>query len=251
MWLLQGTSARLATDWLCAALDLRNPSLGLADLRVSLGGSPAIAIPEAEILQVHIGDQAAAEELLVDGYCRGDDLVASYAPSGRDELTPQICWRLLRGSSEAQGLELVLSVYTTRLDSNATSSFATSLSVDEVLVWNECGGGRFEPLSPGSPSPDSPLLGLNAAAVLFRLPGGHASYLEMVHPSDLCRASVRFEAAPGQRVRSVYQVFAHRLEKGVMRRGRLRGYFMRRGEDEACGRALRAAFLASAPPLTA
>ena len=65
-------------------------------------------------------------------------------------------------------------------------------------------------------------------AVLFRPQHLGASYLEMVHPTDFTGVQI----ATADELPTVrWHVFPERLEKGVIRRARVRGLFLPRDND--------------------
>ena len=73
------------------------------------------------------------------------------------------------------------------------------------------------------------------------------SYVEMVHPSDF--RTVELTWRDGQAaVRT--PLFADRLEKGVIRRGRVRGWLVSSPGDLAAAERLFREFAESEPPLT-
>jgi hypothetical protein len=74
------------------------------------------------------------------------------------------------------------------------------------------------------------------------------SYAEMVHPSDFVRADV---SADNSGVRLKTELFPESLEKGVIRRARMRALFIARSADEAVAAGLWCDFSTAAPPLTA
>jgi hypothetical protein len=173
-------------------------------------------------------------------------LVATYAPAGAGTVRPQIYWRLFRPEHiEGMGLDLIVSVQTDLLDSDPSMSTASILPVEGLLRLHGPGADQFEPLVIDDPAP------LDAGLLLFRLAGGRLSYVEMVHPSDFCRAGVRTEDAARHTARLSFPLFPGRLEKGVIRRARLRGCFLPREDDRSVAAALYGEFAASTPPLTA
>jgi hypothetical protein len=82
--------------------------------------------------------------------------------------------------------------------------------------------------------------------------GVEFSYVEMIFPSDFCCASVRWGDTQGQTAKAVLhsELFPESLEKGVIRRARLRGLFVPRADDLVTASQLFAEFAASPPPLT-
>jgi len=86
---------------------------------------------------------------------------------------------------------------------------------------------------------------------LYRLDAGYGSYLEMVHPADFFKAYFE-RSCEGDVLRSRFELFEERLEKGVLRRARASGLLLRHGQDaESAARECYRRWLASAAPLTA
>ncbi|HTN76942.1 MAG TPA: hypothetical protein VL096_16905 [Pirellulaceae bacterium] len=156
-------------------------------------------------------------ETLVEAYQRGVDLVATYAQLSERTIRPQVYWRYLE-SAEMPGLELILSAQTSLLDSQPQTRVESTLPGGEVRLLSVTGKWLSDS------STDVP------CGVLVRSPELSASYFEMVFPSDLSVGSV--ERQP-QRVTIRRELFPERLEKGVVRRGRVRGVFLAQEQDEA------------------
>jgi hypothetical protein len=188
-----------------------------------------------------------SEFRVTDQYIRGRDLVLSSETVSDDRLRCQFYWRLLSWNDlPANGLELIVSVQTGLLDSNPASDVQSQLDADEVLKWR---ANRWEPVS-WSTSPEDPPIGQAVGLLLFRLHGVPFSYLEMVHPADHYRSGVSRIGGSAHQMRSHFELFPEHLEKGVIRRARLRGCLLPRDRDTATAEILHREFAASAPPLT-
>lgn len=92
-----------------------------------------------------------------------------------------------------------------------------------------------------------------APLVVWRLPGGEVSYLEMCHVQDAARL-VLGRPAGGASWRTApllgeFGLFGQDLEKGVILRGRLRGVWLARQADLEVARELFHRFLEEPPPL--
>ena len=252
MWSLNGNQTQLRTELLVATLDLLCPSKGLADLRV--GSRPAMleSVPTARILQVFPGACRDKQQQVVDSYVRGDDLVVHYAPATAADVTPEICWRVQRpGDVASIGLELIVSVHTSGRDSDPSYSLESLLPTEDVVWLDGRGQQDFARLPLDYQTQLSATPEDSTGAVLFRLPGRSVSYVEMVHPSDFCQIAVTIEEPSVPLARSSFRIFAEKIEKGVIRRGRFRGYFLPREDDESVAIALHRQFAASDPPLSA
>ena len=150
---------------------------------------------------------------LVDTYTRGDDLVATYAETELHPLRVQIYWRSLHAAASAKGIELLLSVQTGLLDSDPTVEVVTVLPGDAAL--------QALPVE-GSPNDQQRLL-VESGSFVASHATMNGTYVEMIHPGDAHRTTIAHE---GDRMVVRRKIFEHRLEKGVILRARLRGYFL-------------------------
>ena len=91
--------------------------------------------------------------------------------------------------------------------------------------------------------------GTSKGLVLIRLASCDKSLVQMVHPRDFVFAEV-LTADPPRSSRVIYSLFSERLEKGVIRCGRLRCVLVPRVDDEQSALDCFSQFSASAPPLT-
>jgi len=160
----------------------------------------------------------ATPETLVDSYQRGTDLVATYAQTPERNVRPQVYWRFV----EPSALELILSAQTSLLDSQPATALESALpagemvplSADAKVVQLTLDGWQTDDSAP--------------RAVLFRPAGLELSYLEMVHPTDFAGVQLSIiDGLPTAR----WHLFPERLEKGVIRRGRVRGVMLPRAND--------------------
>lgn len=223
MWELRDQQARWESPDLSATVDLGHPDAGLAVAHTRLGSA---RIP---LHHIHLGGLKSRgpqwQEPLQDAWTRGDDLFAAYHPRQLHANQLEVYWRILRGVS-VPAVEWIVSVHTGLLDDLPTTWMRSTLPATH-LRWLPFGPGatRELPVTPANPvGPE--LVGLACGdapgAVLAELPGG-GQYLEAVHPADY--SAVEVSAANGGRIiRS--RLFPDRLEKGVIRRARLRGWFL-------------------------
>ncbi len=176
----------------------------------------------------------AGESLeLGDTYVRGADWVISFRESGRFRVAPEVYWRAEHLEEfNAVKLELITSVKTDLLDSQPASSVNTALNnATEVLQSPALEVPSFKTIYRGPRAPNSS----NAASVfkavesqhrLFvaRFPQLDLSYAQLVHPTDFY--AVEAAAEDESRFWLWNLIFAQSLEKGVIRRGRICGWFM-------------------------
>lgn len=232
-WKLAGDRAELAIGGLTATVTPARPFDGLVD--VQWLGRP---FPATRLLAVRTDTALpGAPEVVADAYVRGPDLVATYVQAPPRTVRPQIYWRAVNLGSErepAAGCELIVSMQTSLLDSDPALFTETELPAGEVrrLAADDC----WQPLSlaagrlAGSPAD-------GAGVLLFRSPETEWSYAEMVHPADflgfeLAEATTANQPAGTHSMRLAFRLFGERLEKGVIRRVRVRGMFLPRHRDE-------------------
>ena len=207
----------------------------------------AFQTPSVRLLQV-MGQQANApwKLWLVESYLRGSDCVASYAPTPPDQVQPQIYWR---GISAAQGslggMEMLLSMQTSLLDSDPTIALKSELPAGEQWSWNSQNWDSLSEKSVGLSRSDAQ----NSATglLLLRPTQSDTSYAQAVFPSDFLQAEA---ISTPQTVTWSYPMFGERLEKGVIRRGRIAGWLLPRDNDQKLALTAWQAFCASPPPLT-
>ena len=214
-WTIRETFGTLATPLVSGEVDLLFPWHGF---------SPA-AMKAAHVALLKVFTRAAAgptPETLVESYPRGTDLVATYAQTPERNVRPQVYWRYVEASAQVAGLELVLSMQTSLLDSAPATSLESTLPAGEVIPLSIDGSPLA--LAGDAWQTDS----VAPRAVLFRPQHLGASYLEMVHPTDFAGVQIA-SAAELPTVR--WHVFPERLEKGVIRRARVRGLFLPREHD--------------------
>ncbi len=143
-------------------------------------------------------------------------------------------------------IELVVSAETSELESDPSFVVRSKLDCEEVLRVSHDGGSSRIALDEGEQrclrvGPDEFLLA--------RLSGSDQSYCEFPHPSDYVRSELLWEPQQ-QRVTMLHELFPQSLEKGVIRRGRLRGAFVERVGDVEMACEQFAVFASSKPILS-
>lgn len=228
-WTIRETFGTLTTPLVSGEVNLLFPWHGF---------SPA-AMKAAHVGLLKVFTRATAgptPETLVESYQRGTDLVATYAQTPERNVRPQVYWRYVEASKQVAGLELVISMQTSLLDSTPATSLESTLPGGEVIPLSIDGS----PLALGDTAWQTDSVA--PRAVLFRTQHLGASYLEMVHPTDFAGVQITSEADQAT-VR--WHVFPERLEKGVIRRARVRGLFVPRDNDMQHAREQIAAFVLS------
>lgn len=250
MWSIDGTNARLRSELLCADLDLRHPARGLRGVRVSVGPGAAKSIEEDGILRVTAAGLDESAQQIQDSYVRGNDLIVAYTSSEVGQLSSQVYWRMLEiVPSVAAGVELVVSAQTDVMDADASGWVGSVLSVEGVSSLVNASDKVYQPLTLDASPRHSLESGDYLGLLLYRITGARSSYVEMAHPADFCQASLASDNKAGAWVRSSFRLFPERLEKGVIRRCRLRAVFLPRNGDEHAAASLYRDFVTSDPPL--
>lgn len=238
MWEIAGNSAILNTPTLSARLDLERPERGLEAPRFE--GKPFEGV---RLLQIALRRDTEVEQV-TESYARGTDLVVTYAESPSRPIRPQVYWRILSEHVRAV-IEVIVSTQTSLLDADSSLVVSSDLPSGELL---QCSPGVREQFRPLSLSEETAATAREPVYFLFRPAGATWSYAEIVYPTDFSRCSV--SRTSNGAIRLSNSLFAEHLEKGVIRRGRIRGLFLKRDGDEASARAGFKAFLDSPLPLT-
>ncbi len=242
-WKLQHSQARLTHGALTGQVDVRYPFDGLTAM---LGGTKLrLFKTELPPPTSQVADESP------DSYVRGRDLVSTYLQDDQRKIRGQIYWRALEcGPNRAPGIDLIVSVQTSLLDSDPTLKVRSNVPAREVLGVTSMERATTNDITPRGG--DSTTVSLRAplpACWLFRLTADDTTYVEMVHPLDFVSSELKETAA--SEVEHSTQLFRGPLEKGVILRSRLRGLFVPRSGDVAAAIACYREFAASEPPLTA
>jgi len=146
---------------------------------------------------------------------------------------------------------LVVSVETSLLDSCPTMAIVTHVPAQAALNLPVRGSEAFAEIDRGQVPAGTAATG----CYLFRLDNPRSSLVQAVHPVDA--PTNRLEPLPdstGGETNNYllrHELFAARLEKGVILRARVLAALIERESDEAAAKALYDAFLDQPLPLTA
>ncbi|MFC1759463.1 hypothetical protein ACFL2H_11970 [Planctomycetota bacterium] len=228
LWQLSGTTAHLQNASLRLSVDVSSPSSGISDIHVD-----GDALSDCRLHCVDIPPSSRTESL-AEHYVRGNDLVAAYQQTPDRNVRAQIYWRGLE--SVPAGIELLVSIQTSLLESHPTISMGSTFCQGELYRFD---GSGF-PLTAESIESDSHL-------VVFRPHEKAFSYVEIIHPSDCQTLRITVD---GQTATTRFSLFQHDLEKGVIRRGRMRSFFIPRKNDFDAATELLREFECSPAPLT-
>jgi hypothetical protein len=219
-------------------VDAHRPEFGLHE--ISFGGD---AFPAWRLLAPQLADPQAPLTL-AECYVRGDDLIVTYTEE-REKLRREIYWRVLNAPPfRAAGVESIVSVQTSLLHSHPQLMMTSRLSSGEIGRLQR--GDQFEFFAAAAGQwqctrDDGP------GVFMWRPSGAGISYVEMVHPSDFQHATL---SAESDHTWIVHSLFPESLEKGVIRRGRVRGWFVHRDGDVNIASDLYQRWLSEPPPLT-
>jgi hypothetical protein len=183
----------------------------------------------------YFGPSASAGDLgHAETYVRGGDFVATFAEGGRDRVTPQLYWRAeCYDDLAAAKLELIVSVKTDLLDSRPMSRTHSLISAEATILHASLlDASKFVTLKkPGQPSSAGSGRSIRFDATdssehlfVFRLAELDLSFGQVVHPSDYVAAELGIDSEPPYSLLTT--LFPERLEKGVIRRGRIAGWLV-------------------------
>jgi hypothetical protein len=193
------------------------------------------------------GPQHRTERLHVaERFVRGTDLVECCSPVGPHRITPQIYWRAsFEERFAAARIELILSAQTELLDSVPTWTIESCVLRARRFYTSDLRHSRFEDLSSAAKTCDTK--DSSEHLFVFRHEQLGFSYAQMVHPSDFVSAHALFAGTP-HLVEST--LFPEHLEKGVIRRARICGWFMPGENDLETAVELARQFVDEPLPLT-
>ena len=230
MWQLEHNIARLDTRELSAKVDILRPGDGIHDIVVW-----HFKLPGTRLLRVLSPLHERNHEQVFESYARGRDLIATYSPTPDCPVRPQIYWRVCdfqTKSGDCAGWELIVSTQTGLLDSDASVTVATDLDVDEVWRLKNIDRGEFEQIEERDPAGQQIEPSNGASVVLFRTTEPELSYVEIVHPAEFQDGKLFGNTTRDTRVTWNRKLFGNeRLEKGVIRRSRMWGFFVPRQHD--------------------
>jgi hypothetical protein len=225
-WNWEPPLARLAAEKIAGTIDASQPARGLHALAINqqqLAGSVlGVTMRAAE------NTTAALDLSLREAYVRGDDLVANYQPNPEWPLRVTAYWQFDSAVAEQPlraGVLLTVSVETDLLDTHPLIEVASELGAPEVELMHvvEDAAAIVERLVGKTVVRDA------ATLVLYRWPSHGMSYAEMTHPSDF--RWLKVSRSEQGNLRAEWQLFGQFLEKGVIRRARMRGVWLPREED--------------------
>ena len=233
-WHLDGNLARLRAPALTGQIESPRPEQGLQ--QITWHGHEI----QGHLLGVSAGEHSVTRET----FTRSSDLVALFESELPRRFQWQVYWRTVATKGGHGQVDLIVSLQTPLLQSFPSFTTTSSLPAEEICFAFQA-NREYEPLDMGR-SANDPRMDLTS--VLFRASDSPWSYLEMVHPEDqalttLDRDSKGFVTMQ----RSIGGAF---LEKGVIRRMRIRGVLLPSESDLQQAASLFRAFCNEEPPLT-
>ena len=151
-------------------------------------------------------------EKQLTAYTRERDLIATY---GKQTNHAEIMWRYITSTNETQsrvGVEVVATLQTDELYQTAILTSQTALTADTISIYSPEGTWL-------NSETNVPIA--NAIAILCHFSNG-ASYLEIAHPMDA--QGFTFDCS-GESTRWEFLLLDQEIEKGVIRRARIQGWW--------------------------
>ncbi len=242
IWNLASSTAELRTPHLKGETDLARPWTGLHCLKY-----------RERALEGSILGLATCEGLFGEGvdesFVRGNDLVARYRETNDRPFSLQVYWRVKSHENGTVVVDFLLSFETQLLESFPQLRITTELPCDQIWTLpSQTGPSQTASVQTGPVQLPSDQQHEGSSCMVLRSENENWSYAEMAHPED--QDHWRFEGQnqeTGIVQRTVGGTF---LEKGVIRRLRLRGVFLPRENDLQLAAECLTKFAREAPPLT-
>ncbi len=242
LWKLEQTHAEFShNDWF-GSLDLATPE----------GGLNIVAPNGARYSELFgVAFQKPSQPISQDCYVRQGDLIATYPPREMRKFHVQLDYRLLASTPDRLLVELWISVQTYLLDNHPIVSVQSPFDPQGFEVYSAKATGRLE-LDEG---PLQPLENLNAsqesrkiAVVYGSFPGdSDLSIAWLHHPRD--QFDTKWSRASDSNL-VVARLFGHFMEKGVIRRARMRCMISSHALNQSHLQELYDTFATSPLPLT-
>lgn len=212
----------LGKQW-CASVDLHHPEQGLRDLRLS--GRELSCVSLLHVLPLEL--MARGSMQLTDHYVRDHDLIAVYQDADR-QLRSEIYWRVASGQREDVWVcDAIVSVQTELLDGNPRVEVGCAVPAESCRLLSEPDGAPDELFRSTLLEFES---GVGVCGLAFPLSGSAVVMSLLFDAADVVAARLDVDRAAAL-MWPVFCFFSGRLEKGVIRRTRLRAILS--GADQA------------------
>ncbi len=221
-WQLEKQYATLRMDELHGQVDLNCPEQGIGQLVYQGNPLPGFLLGVVAEEEGHPTSLVLARE----PYVRGSDLVICYDQTLHGQpYSLQIYWRAKSGEQGQPRIELIISLQTDLLENYPRLLASSRLESNPIDATSR-----------------------PKKSAIFRLFDGKTSYLEMVATGDSVSQAVEPENKGTNQSR--WPLGGDFLEKGVLRRMRIRGQFVPRGQDLELATALQAELESEQPPIS-
>jgi len=242
LWSLENTLAKLQTTGLTAEIDLLKPHAGLGQLCYESAVLPGFVLG----VELGISEPLPSGELQ-DVFLRGNDLAVTYAATQERPFSLQVYWRATTDQRNAVVVDTILSLQTDLLESFPALTVTTQLPA--ASVWQLAGAGSTAPeLIFDSKEQRHSLSSESSDSLLLRPADKDWSYAETTHPEDRGNSQIRLTKSQSYCFeRNLGGGF---LEKGVIRRLRVRGAFLPRENDARQAAEYFSNLVTEQPPLT-
>jgi hypothetical protein len=188
-----------------------------------------------------------------ESYIRGNDYIETFEPAPPDDIVRQLYWRAaLHAEPKAVQLELVISLQTDFFDRNLESEVYSSITGTRAFHSASLAADQFKELDKQPHQHIEHLFNRSEGPehiFVFRHEAHNLSFAQMVHPSDFVRIRLVQDEFEGWNL--ISGMFPERLEKGVIRRGRICGWFLPAENDLEVAVELAKRFIDEPLPLTA
>lgn len=213
MWIIRSTTAHLQSGNLTAKIDLAFPNRGLLDINLN-----SINLPLTHTLAVQLSESSTKEsEKQLTTYIREPDLIATYGKQTNQENHAEIMWRHMISTNKKQsivGVEVVATLQTDKLYQPAILTSQTTLTSGTISTYSR--EGTWLNRETNAPT-------ANTIAILCHFSNG-ASYLEIAHPMDAHGFTLD---CSDESTRWEFLLLDQEIEKGVIRRARIQGWWCR------------------------
>lgn len=237
-WQLNGTTAQLQTPQLRATVDLLNPQAGLGQLVVRDESINGFVLGIASGTTTTLTKQEVSE-----AFIRGGDLVVTYAATDKRPTSLQIYWRATVNEQGVLLLDTILSLETDLLE-----SFPDLMAITQLPAAAAWALSDDESTTEKIAINTQQSINLSDAPLLLQSSQLDWSYAESPHPDD--RGESQLMRSTEESFTIKRQLGGRFLEKGVIRRLRIRGVFLPKADDfELAGQCL-AGLETETPPLT-
>jgi hypothetical protein len=210
MWQLSGTEAQFTSTRCRCTVDLSLSPLGLQNIRASWDDAD-VSLADCRLLQLETRGNS-----LEDSYARGQDLFVSIGESDQAPFRTEVYWRAI-DEADCFGFEAIVSVQTSRWHVFPELELSSR-------ILGECAA-------------------VESRGWIVSLPSAAVSYLEIAHSSNHNTTT-----SVGGCIK--HHLFGGHLEKGVIRRARIRGLFLPTAQAPHLTTSLPEQFERSRPPLT-